>query len=153
MSTDSPRQTNPFIPAWLDDAGLTAHQFRIFCRIARRGVCHESLKNMAKGCHMKRQTAQDALAALVEINAVVKEKRFGRTSIYTLAPDPKGVLGPTSGTRPERGTNTRPERGTRDLTRKGYYKGIPPKGIQGRESKASSPPPVVAAGGKGVCQW
>jgi hypothetical protein len=121
MSAD--RERVPFIPAWLDDSHLTATQFRVFCHIARRGNCWESLPTMAECCRMRRPTVQTALGELAKMNVITKEKRTGQTSIYRLTPSPKQALT----TQTERGTTPQPKRGTRDLAQKRHYKGSPTK--------------------------
>jgi hypothetical protein len=76
----------PFIPAVLDDASLTAPQFRLLCRIARRGRCTESVSNMAAACQMNQETAWLALAALLELRMVRRISRPGFTSIHEATP-------------------------------------------------------------------
>jgi hypothetical protein len=76
----------PFIPSKLDDAGLTPAQFRIVCRVSRRGSCHESIPNLAKGCRLAITTVKAVLPFLVSINVLFKEKRPGQTSIYKVKP-------------------------------------------------------------------
>jgi hypothetical protein len=126
----------PFIPGWLDDAELTPVVFRVYCRISRRGVCNESLRHLAKGCRIKRRTAQTAIQLLVAKGMVSEEKRFGRTTIYRVGPSPFGVLG-HNGTQSYRGTTPQAPRGTRDPVPQTDYKGIPNKVSPGKES-----PPV-----------
>jgi hypothetical protein len=124
----SDAEHKPFIPGWLDDAGLTAAQFRVFCHLSRRGNCYESLGAMSRCCHMRRPTIQAALKDLLNLTAIIKEKRTGQTSIYTLAPSPKQALGRNTPTQPKTGTRTQPKRGTTHLAQKRHYKGYPSKG-------------------------
>ena len=76
----------PFIPGELDDAGLTVAQFRVFARIARRGVCSESVPNMAKGCRLNEDTIWDALRSLLERGMLSKMARPGQATLYTIKP-------------------------------------------------------------------
>jgi len=73
------------IPSMLDDAGLTAQEFRAYCHIARRGECFGSLDTMASHCRMNRDTLMAAIRELIERNMVVRESRPGATSVYRVA--------------------------------------------------------------------
>ena len=72
------------IPAWLDDAGLRPAVFRVLCRIARRGECFESLKNIAEGCRMKRETVQKAIHELLKRDFITAEYRPGATTKFKI---------------------------------------------------------------------
>lgn len=72
----------PFIPAKLDDAGLSASQFRVFARIARRGMCSESVPNIASGCRLDQDTVWSALRSLLDLGMISKTSRPGATSVY-----------------------------------------------------------------------
>jgi len=85
-----------FIGAWIDDADLSPAQFRVLCRIARRGDCTESVPNIAKGCHLHPDTVERALRSLLVRGFITKEARTGRTSILRV------VLNPTPGGQPTR---------------------------------------------------
>ena len=74
-----------FIPACLDDAGLTPREFRVFCRVARCGECYQSLDTMAKGCGLHRQTVQSALKLLVKSGFIECKEQPGRPSLYRVA--------------------------------------------------------------------
>jgi hypothetical protein len=73
-----------FIPAALDDLGLTASEFRVACRIARRGRCTESVPNMAAGCRLHPDTVQACLKNLVRLGVISKTERAGASSIYAM---------------------------------------------------------------------
>ena len=86
----------PFIPAWLDDFGLTPIQFRVYCHICRRDPCFASLDAIAKTCKIYRRTAQRAIKDLLALKLVEKQFRFGSTSVIRpsdlftkLSTDPK----------------------------------------------------------------
>ncbi len=76
----------PFIPRKMDDAGLTAAQFRILCRVSRRGECYESIANMARGCRLAIKTVKSVLPHLISRNMLSKQNRTGQTSVYRVQP-------------------------------------------------------------------
>lgn len=76
-----------FIAAALDDYGLTPAQFRVFCRIARRTKCWESIPNIARGCKLNPKTVAGALRVLYERGLILKENRPGQTHIYQIEHD------------------------------------------------------------------
>lgn len=75
-----------FIHSVLDDYGLTQAQFRVFCRIARRGECNESAPNIARGCKMNQDTVWDAISFLEAHCLITRKHRPGHTSILTINP-------------------------------------------------------------------
>jgi hypothetical protein len=80
----------PFIPAWLDEYGLTADEFRVFSHILRRagktGKCWESVPKIAQACRLSRNVTLKALRALTEkYRLVTRNKRVGETDEYCLA--------------------------------------------------------------------
>jgi hypothetical protein len=96
----------PFIHSSLDDYGLTPQQFRIVCRIARRGACSESIPNMAARCKMHPKTVAEVLRFLLEHQLVTKENHAGKPSVYRLyAPATWQPLPPPNGYPPQ--TDTR----------------------------------------------
>lgn len=93
-------ERKPFIPSWLDDFGFTAAQFRILCRVARRGDCFESIPKMAAGCRLSVKTVKAVIRTLTSCGVFEKQPRQGQTSIFKLAPfsqwqqpSPKGTPG------------------------------------------------------------
>lgn len=79
-------ERKPFIPRFLDDFGFTPAEFRIVCRISRRGDCFESIPNIAAGCKLSVKTVKAVIPALTNRGVLVKVSRRGRTSIFRLAP-------------------------------------------------------------------
>ena len=79
-------ERKPFIPRALDDFGFTPAEFRIVCRISRRGDCWESIPKIAKGCKLSVKTVKAVIPALINWGVLVKVPRPGRTSILRLAP-------------------------------------------------------------------
>lgn len=125
---------SPFIPSWFDDARLTPAQFRVACRIARRGRCTEALNRMAEGCKLDRETVQRAINALVHLGIVTQQKRFGRTSILQFIPSGKGGLGYKTTQRQRRATTQRQRRANHLAALTGY------KGYPSRLSIKGEPP-------------
>lgn len=93
-----PKSLKPFIPSWLDDAGLTPAQFRVYCHIARRGACWESLPSFARCCKMDREGVQKAIREL-ESKGWISKRRTGRTmllkTLTTQRENPLSVSGKT----------------------------------------------------------
>lgn len=131
----------PLIPSQLDDAGLTPAEFRVFCRIARRGECAESVPNMAAGCRMHRDSVWQALKELRARGMVTKESRSGATSIHRITlcsewlsqpsgneglPEDKGYPSKAAGGSGNEGLATqRKRRATKEVPYKGSTKGVP----------------------------
>lgn len=82
--------SKPFIPAWIDDAGLSAAEFRIYCHLARRadnanGLAWPSYEAMEESCGLSRRTVARALASLVKRKLIEKAgKPFGGSARYRL---------------------------------------------------------------------
>ena len=74
-----------FIHSELDDYGLTPDEFRIVCRIARRGECTESAKGMADGCKIGERTVRLVLRTLATANIIEEEERSGQSTIRRIA--------------------------------------------------------------------
>ena len=136
LSTASPSGNLPFIPRQMDDAGLTPAQFRIVCRVSRRGVCSESIENMAKGCRLAVNTIKAALPFLVLRNVLSKEKRTGQTSIYRVKPPDQWRIEPSPKDTPAQKTakvvklpTPSTKRHPSHLAQKTPHKGSPLKGI------------------------
>ena len=141
----SPRRANPgklllpFIPRQMDDAGLTPAQFRLVCRVARRGVCTESIPKIAAGCRLAVGTVKKVLPFLVASNVLAKEKRSGQTSVlkvippgeWQVEPRPKGNLGKKATQHPIQ-TDTEANSHPSHSDQKTAHKGNPIKAIQTR---------------------
>jgi DNA-binding transcriptional ArsR family regulator len=81
-------ELSPFIPAALDDADLTPHEFRVFCHIARRGECLASIGKMSDDTGVSEPTLRKALKTLRAASMVEREKRPGTTDKHrTVPPD------------------------------------------------------------------
>lgn len=89
MTTLEPARTitqthNPFIPAWLDDARLTAAEFRVYCHIARRGRCFEKLQGIADICRLNRKTDHTVLNRLVNTGLLSAKRQYRQPVIYAV---------------------------------------------------------------------
>lgn len=75
-------------PAWLDDLGLTATQFRVYCHLRRRAGPTEwakpGLRSIAKTCRLRTDTVQKALRELETFRLIDihPPKKQGETSEY-----------------------------------------------------------------------
>lgn len=81
----------PFIPAWLDDYGLSSTEFRVYCHVLRRagknGKCWESVTKIASACRICRNLTLKALHRLTDVyKLLLRNKRVGETDEYSLAP-------------------------------------------------------------------
>jgi len=72
----------PFIPAWLDDAGLSVLAFRIYCRILRRGELWESKTRLEKEFGVRNRTLAAAFIELLAGGLITEEQQTGKPSIY-----------------------------------------------------------------------
>lgn len=120
-------ETKPFIPSTFDDFGFTPAQYRVACRVTRRGDCFESIPNMAAGCKLAVKTVKAAVRTLTNSGVFEKQSRPGRTSIFKLAPfaqwqrpSPKETLG-------VRRPDTQAKRHPSGPTQKTPHKGNPIK--------------------------
>jgi hypothetical protein len=85
----SEQPLRPFIPAWLDDAGLTATQFRVFSNLNRRagidGKCYPSAPSIATTCGIHKDTVWSCLRSLEDRGLIVRlPKKFGRSNGYLI---------------------------------------------------------------------
>ena len=90
----------PFIPAEIDDLGLTPQEFRVMGHVARRagkdGVCFEAIANMAKKCLLHPDTVRATLKSLVRRGVIFGKNRTGDTTLYAFTPfETKGGVSPT----------------------------------------------------------
>ncbi len=84
------------ISAALDDAGLSAAEFRVLCAVCRRAGdgangrgCDASVGTLAKTCRLKGDTVRNALRDLVKAGWLEMTERPGKTSGYLPRfPDP-----------------------------------------------------------------
>lgn len=86
----------PFIPAWLDDIGLSKSEFRVYCRICRRagksGWCYEGSKAIAQTCEMNVNTVRKSIKDLEQKGLILVDRAKGcKSKIKPLIPS-KGEL-------------------------------------------------------------
>lgn len=88
-ATDA-RDLGAFIPARLDDYGLSVVEFRVYCRIARRAgstsTHSEGARQVAASIGVGERAVREALHVLREAG-LVSRRRLGRDDHYTLTPD------------------------------------------------------------------
>src|SRR3954447_18656502 len=88
QKTSSASSNLSFIRSNLDDRGLRLAEFRIYCRILRRGICTETIKDMAARCRMHPDTVHRAVKSLVAMMMVEKVRRYGSSSkLQATTPD------------------------------------------------------------------
>jgi hypothetical protein len=94
-SADAKAVPNPatsvvFIHSLLDDYGLSASVFRVYCHLARRagknGIAWSSVDSISEVCRLHPQTVRKALQLLVRHRLLRCQQRKGRTTHYRLAP-------------------------------------------------------------------
>ena len=131
-----------FIPAALDDSGLTPNEFRVYCAILRRGNCFESVPNLARRIRLHRDTVWAVLKSLETRGAIVRTNQRGRTSIFSalavsLWTQPSGNEGPAENkgypskpgdTQPLNSADTQPEIRVIHPAETEGYKGSPIEG-------------------------
>jgi hypothetical protein len=76
----------PFVPAKLDDYGLSLAEFRLVCHVSRRGISNEAIPNIARVCRMDTKTVKRCIKKTVRLNILHREFRRGDTLILKLRP-------------------------------------------------------------------
>lgn len=113
-----------FIHGEVDDFGLSATEFRVLAHIARRageGACWASMASIAEVCHIRRNTAFDAVQKLEDQKVLLITRIPGRTNqiqirpITDWTPTPKEAP-PQKRTRVSKRVDTHPERSTTGVT-------------------------------------
>lgn len=136
----------PFIPAWLDDLGLSKSAFRVVCHLWRRrgndGRCNPSAGSIAKVCRITDQTIWSALTELEAKGLLSRRAGYRNSNHYTLIA-PSSVTTKEGATETvsyhERGGATYPETGGVRIPRNRGCKGTPIKVPQGRSETPSAP--------------
>lgn len=150
----------PFIPAWLDEAGLTPAEMRVFIHLCRSadnssGVAWPSYRRMVEITGLSKNTIRRAIEVLEKPHNLVAKigKPFAGSCRYRVLPivPPEGQMevsnSPTTGTiegtpivPPE--TRNSPTRGTPIVPPEGQ-EGSPKKEIHRRESNSRKKPKVA----------
>lgn len=80
-----------FIPAWLDDAGLSTATFRLYCHLRRNadnktGIAWSSYERMGKVCGISRATINRCLTELMSRDLIDKAEKqyFGKSTRYVI---------------------------------------------------------------------
>jgi hypothetical protein len=80
----------PFIPAWLDDAGLSQAEFRLYCHLCRRadnktGIAWPRADSIARDCRMARNTVWTTISSL-EVKGLIRRvgKSFAGSNRYQI---------------------------------------------------------------------
>jgi hypothetical protein len=103
----SEAQQFPFVPAWLDDAGLTQAEFRLYCHLCRRAdnktkIAWPSYDSMVQICGSSKMTIRRSLESLAERGLITNAgKPFGGSCRYQiLAPivPPQGQMDASNST-------------------------------------------------------
>jgi len=82
--------SKPFIPDWLNEAGLSQSQFRLYCCLASRAgwesrVCWPEIPTIMHECRMAKGTFRKALNALEAKGLVIRlPKPFGGSNRYKI---------------------------------------------------------------------
>lgn len=122
---------DPFIPAFLDEAGLPANQFRVLAHIWRRGKTYSNAATIAAICRLRRHTVFNVLSALEERGLIRRQSRQGQTTL--IEPVPFGATGGKGN--PSRSEIQEVSRlRLQDPSRLRTHKGNPIKGIPLRKS-------------------
>src|SRR5215475_13728419 len=78
-----------FIHSRLDEYGLPASAFRLYCHLARRagsGIAWPSIATMSRIGRLHPQTVRKALRLVVAHRFLLPEQRKGQTTLYRLTP-------------------------------------------------------------------
>jgi DNA-binding MarR family transcriptional regulator len=140
LVTDTSEMNVIFVHSALDDAGLLAPDFRIYCHLSRRAGASgafPSVASIAKVCRLERKTVFASLARLEERGMVTRIIRPGTSNVYVLTkpsqwlPVPNGTPSRLA-THPVWPTTTHPERPTTYPSRLAYHEGYPMEGNPGK---------------------
>lgn len=130
-----------FVHSTLDDAGLSANEFRVYAHIARRagnGTAFPAVASIAEVCRIHKDTVWAVLRSLEERGMVVRIARTGAANIYRLT-DPKAWTNPSKagsgkeGAPEMEGLGAPENKGCPPPETEGY-EGTPTKDIQRRTS-------------------
>lgn len=142
-----------FVHSKIDDAGLSANEFRVYAHLARRagsGAAFPAVASIADVCRIHKDTVWAVLKSLESRGMVVRVNRTGATNVYKLT-EPSAWTHPSDSGSGKQGA---PEtEGWGVAENKGWeapetegYEGTPLKEIQRRRSKETKifTPPTEA---------
>ncbi len=75
-----------FVRSELDDARLTAYEFRVYAHIARRSNCYASLESMADICQMSQAQIKRVMTSLKQKGMIDVISRPGSTNLISITP-------------------------------------------------------------------
>ena len=82
--------SKPFIPSWLDDAGLSQAEFRLYCHLCRRadnktGIAWPAYQSIQDACGFSHKTVWATLKMLAKRGLILKVgKPFGGSCRYLI---------------------------------------------------------------------
>ena len=107
------RELGIFMPASVDDFGLTAAQFRVLCHLSRRAgknrECYPSAPSIARVCKLHEDTVWRCLKELEKLQFIKRSKGKFKSNNYTMthpeargggnggSPESDGLVAPESG--------------------------------------------------------
>lgn len=86
-----------FVPAFIDEYGFSAAQFRIFARIMRRSLgeksegCYETIQRLSLNLGISKRIVQESLKILRQAKCIRVIKREGTSNLITFQPCDKWV--------------------------------------------------------------
>lgn len=134
-----------FIHSMVDDAGLTAAEFRVYCHLSRRasgGEAFPSVPSIQNHCGMSHRTVRAALRVLLGRGMIRRRDRMGTSCIFTITKPSNWIKGGGAKMHRVGGCQSAPGGGANQ-----HPGGVPdstPKYIQLRistEGKTPIPPP------------
>ena len=76
-----------FVHSELDDRGLSAAEFRVYCHLARRagkGTAFPGIRSMSEKCNLVTGTVVTAIKSLESCGMIIASRTAGQTTRYTL---------------------------------------------------------------------
>ena len=136
----------PFIPAWLDDLGLSAVDFRVFCHLCRRAgkdrKCHPAMPSILTQCRISENTGWKSIERLEGLGLIVREKHFRNSNSYIVATSRPDLVTANEGViqieSPQKSGCQSPQSEGCQSPQKRGRKGYPMKEIHGRKSNRDS---------------
>lgn len=142
----------PFIPSWLDEAGLSATEFRVLCNLWRRAeretlTCFPSAANIMETCRVAENTLWKVLRSLERKGFLSRTKGRHNSNTYTLVELVVDSAVRSNTTRdgsvpPQTAREVPPQKTTCPSPQKERHEVSPPKEIQLREPSGHSHTPV-----------
>ncbi|MBX3736023.1 MAG: helix-turn-helix domain-containing protein [Candidatus Didemnitutus sp.] len=143
------RPLTPFIPPWLDDAGLSLRAFRVLVHLWRRrggkdeGRCYPSATSIARSCRISRPTVFGALKELEHAGLIVRKRSGARggNEYFLVAPTSKEIepSGVDQALKKRYATSQKNDTPlVKNFARKGYSEGIEKEGARAEPARSLS---------------